>query len=255
MNRAGGGRVTPGEPTAWDRGVCCTPDLTHPRHCSARQPAQHHPSPPAPPSPPLPRYPAANPLPAPFPANPSSLPPSLTPRSYFPLRLRLARALNRLAAQSGVFIPVGPLAVEALGWADLRRPPGGGGGGGKGGKGASALGADGCPDLSLQLKLGKALLRSSAVQEEVVTQVGWCGGGMVRGWNGVGLGRVHPPTPTAPHAPSGREREPPLASLPPHCLSTSPTPHHVVATLTSPCCLFRTTSLYHLCTLSPTKFM
>ncbi|KAG2453202.1 hypothetical protein HYH02_002526 [Chlamydomonas schloesseri] len=92
-----------------------------------------------------------------------------TPR-YFPLRLRLARALNRLAAQSGVFIPVGPLVVEALGWADLRRPPGGGGGKG-GGKGAAALGADGCPDLSLQLKLGKALLRSSAVQEEVVTQL------------------------------------------------------------------------------------
>ncbi|GLI62328.1 hypothetical protein VaNZ11_004935, partial [Volvox africanus] len=92
-----------------------------------------------------------------------------TPR-YFPLRLRLARALNKLAAQASVYVPVAPLALEALSWGDLRRPPGGGGSGG-GGKGKGAAMMVGCPDLSLQLKLGKQLMRSAACQEEVVTQV------------------------------------------------------------------------------------
>ncbi|EFJ50433.1 hypothetical protein VOLCADRAFT_88772 [Volvox carteri f. nagariensis] len=80
----------------------------------------------------------------------------------------------RLATQTGVFVPVAPLALEALEWGDLRRSPGGGGGGGRGGTGGgggAAAVAGGCPDLSLQLKLGKQLLRSPPCQEEVVTQI------------------------------------------------------------------------------------
>lgn len=57
----------------------------------------------------------------------------------------------RLAAQADVFVPVGPLALEVLGWADLRRPPGGGAG--TKGKGGLATSAAGCPDLTLQLKV------------------------------------------------------------------------------------------------------
>lgn len=65
-----------------------------------------------------------------------------------------------------------PTHTQMLGWTDLRHSNKGGGGGG-GGLAAGA-GSGGCPDLSLQLKVGKVVLRSHAYQEEVVTQV-WGG--------------------------------------------------------------------------------
>lgn len=64
----------------------------------------------------------------------------------------------RLAAQCDVLIPVAPLALEVLGWADLRKAP------------KAAVGG-GCPDLGLALRVGKSVLRSSTYQEEVVNQV------------------------------------------------------------------------------------
>jgi nucleolar complex protein 2 len=74
---------------------------------------------------------------------------------YFPLRLRLARALNRLAAAAGAYAPVAPLALEVLQWGDLGRAP----------RGAPG---DRPPDLSLTLRAGKAALRSAALQGDVV---------------------------------------------------------------------------------------
>eukprot|EP00887_Chlorella_sp_A99_P000978 scaffold5.g978.t1 len=70
---------------------------------------------------------------------------------------RLARALNRLAAATGVFIPVAPLLLEVLQWGDLRRAP------------KPAPGQQ--PDLLLQLKAGKSVARSAQYQEEVVATV------------------------------------------------------------------------------------
>ncbi len=70
---------------------------------------------------------------------------------------------RRLAAQADVFVPVGPLALEVLGWADLRRPPGGGGAGAKG-KGGLATSGAGCPDLTLQLKVGGGRMGIAAVR-------------------------------------------------------------------------------------------
>ena len=83
-----------------------------------------------------------------------------TPR-YFPLRLRLARAANRLAQATGHYVPVAPLLLEVLGWAELKRRPAGG--------------AAAAPDLLLLLRLSKAQLRGAALQEEVVMQVGGVG--------------------------------------------------------------------------------
>lgn len=42
---------------------------------------------------------------------------------YFPLRLRLAAALHRLAASAGVLVPLAPLLLEMLTWADLAKAP------------------------------------------------------------------------------------------------------------------------------------
>jgi hypothetical protein len=75
----------------------------------------------------------------------------------FSLR-RCARALNRLGQATGLFVPLAPLLVEVLQWGDLSRAP------------KPAPGQQ--PDLLLQLRAGKAPLRSAAYQEEVISQVG-----------------------------------------------------------------------------------
>lgn len=55
------------------------------------------------------------------------------------------------------YIPVAPLLLEMLGWSELSKRP---------------SGSTPAPDLLLQLRLSKAALRSPALQEEVVNQVG-----------------------------------------------------------------------------------
>ena len=67
--------------------------------------------------------------------------------AYFPLRLRCARALNRLGEATGTFIPVAPILLEVLQWSDLRRSP-------KPGPGQQ-------PDVLLQLRVTKASMRSA----------------------------------------------------------------------------------------------
>ena len=42
---------------------------------------------------------------------------------YFPLRLRCARMLNRIAASTGTFIPVSLLLLDMLEMKELNRPP------------------------------------------------------------------------------------------------------------------------------------
>lgn len=74
---------------------------------------------------------------------------------WFPLRLRLVRALNSLAAATGAFVPTAPVVLDVLAWPDLTRP---------------ARGTGACPDLLMQLRLSKANLKVPAVQQEVVTQ-------------------------------------------------------------------------------------
>ncbi|KAG1661708.1 hypothetical protein FOA52_002044 [Chlamydomonas sp. UWO 241] len=81
-----------------------------------------------------------------------------TPR-FFPLRLRVIRALSGLAQATGFFIPVAPLLLEMLHWAELHKPP------------RSQPGAGGMPDMALQLRAGKSVLRTPQYQEEVITQV------------------------------------------------------------------------------------
>jgi len=97
--------------------------------------------------------------------------------AYFPLRLRCARALNRLGEATGTFIPVAPILLEVLQWSDLRRAP-------KPGPGQQ-------PDVLLQLRVSKAAMRSSQYQEEIISQVcfgGRAGGGTVFGDAGSELG-------------------------------------------------------------------
>ena len=81
-----------------------------------------------------------------------------TPR-YFPLRLRLMTALNRLAVAAGVFVPVATLLLEMLRWSDLAKAPKGGLGGGK------------SMESALQLRVSKNTLRTASFQEHVVLQV------------------------------------------------------------------------------------
>ena len=83
-----------------------------------------------------------------------------TPR-YFPLRLRLMSALNRLAAAAGVFVPVATLLLEMLRWADLAKTPKGSAGGG----GSRPM------ENTLQLRVSKNTLRAASFQESVVLQV------------------------------------------------------------------------------------
>ena len=97
--------------------------------------------------------------------------------AYFPLRLRCARALNRLGEATGTFIPVAPILLEVLQWSDLRRSP--------------KPGPSQQPDVLLQLRVTKASMRSAQYQQEVVNQVGTAGtagrwvvraGGLFSGW-------------------------------------------------------------------------
>ena len=77
--------------------------------------------------------------------------------AYFPLRLRCARALNRLAQATGVFVPVAPLVLEILHWGDLSRAP-------------KKAPGDKPTEVLLQLRAGKSVARSAMYQEEIVEQ-------------------------------------------------------------------------------------
>ena len=76
---------------------------------------------------------------------------------YFPLRLRCARALNRLAQATGVFVPVASLMLEILQWGDLSRSP-------------KPAPGDKPVEVLLQLRAGKSVVRSALYQEEIVEQ-------------------------------------------------------------------------------------
>lgn len=75
---------------------------------------------------------------------------------WFPVRLRLARILNAVAAATGVYVPVAPLLLEVLTWPGFAKP-------------VSGVGK--CPALNLQLRLSKTNLQAPAVQQELVEQV------------------------------------------------------------------------------------
>ncbi len=77
---------------------------------------------------------------------------------YFPLRLRLVRALNELSAATAVYVPVSGILLEMLRWSDLTKAPKGGG--------AAAR----APNTDLQLRVGKTILRTPAFQEEIILQ-------------------------------------------------------------------------------------
>ena len=83
--------------------------------------------------------------------------PSHPPLTYFPLTF----PLDRLAQATGFLIPVSPLLLEMLHWAELHKPP----------KSATGGGAGDAADTSLQLRAGKTVLRTPRFQEEVITQV------------------------------------------------------------------------------------
>ena len=76
---------------------------------------------------------------------------------YFPLRLRLVRALNELSAATGVYVPVSGILLEMLRWSDLTKAP----------KGGAATRA---PNTDLQLRVGKTILRTPGFQDETVSQ-------------------------------------------------------------------------------------
>uniref|UniRef100_A0A5B6YU92 Nucleolar complex protein 2 n=1 Tax=Davidia involucrata TaxID=16924 RepID=A0A5B6YU92_DAVIN len=76
---------------------------------------------------------------------------------YFPLRLRCARMLNRIAASTGTFIPVSLLLLDMLEMKELNRPPTGGVG--------KAV------DLRTVLKVSKPTLKTRAFQEACVFSV------------------------------------------------------------------------------------
>ncbi|KAK3260781.1 hypothetical protein CYMTET_30281 [Cymbomonas tetramitiformis] len=80
---------------------------------------------------------------------------------YFPLRLRLVRLLNRLAAGTGKFIPVSSLLIEVLQFKELSKSPLAAGGAGK------------PPDFATVLKVPKASLRTTAFQGECMSQALW----------------------------------------------------------------------------------
>lgn len=76
---------------------------------------------------------------------------------YFPLRLRCARMLNRIAAATGTFIPVALLLLDMLDMKEFNRPP-------AGGVGKSI-------DLRTVLKAGKPILKTRSFQEACVNTV------------------------------------------------------------------------------------
>lgn len=60
------------------------------------------------------------------------------------------------AQATGVYIPVSPLLLEMLQWSELRKTP---------------TGTAAAPDMLMLLRLNKTQLKTSALQEEVVSQV------------------------------------------------------------------------------------
>ena len=89
-----------------------------------------------------------------WPGRPSS--PSMVCAPPLPPSLPL-----RLAQATGFLIPVSPLLLEMLHWAELQKTPKAA----QGGSGAFT------PDMALQLRAGSSVLRTPGFQEEVVTQV------------------------------------------------------------------------------------
>lgn len=78
---------------------------------------------------------------------------------YFPLRLRLVKALNKLSQACSAFIPVAPLLLEALQWSGLTKQAK------AGGKAPS--------DAVPQLRAGKQMLETVAYQQSLVEEVGF----------------------------------------------------------------------------------
>ena len=76
---------------------------------------------------------------------------------YFPLRLRLVKALNKLAQACNIFIPVAPLLLEALQWSGLTKHAK------PGGKPPS--------EAAPQLRAGKQMLETVAYQQSLVEEV------------------------------------------------------------------------------------
>ncbi|KAL1808677.1 hypothetical protein ACET3Z_025667 [Daucus carota] len=76
---------------------------------------------------------------------------------YFPLRLRCARMLNRIAGSTGTFIPVALLLLDMLDMKEFNRPPAGGVG--------KSL------DLRTVLKVSKPILKTRSFQEACVNTV------------------------------------------------------------------------------------
>ncbi|XWS57410.1 hypothetical protein CRYUN_Cryun09bG0171800 [Craigia yunnanensis] len=77
--------------------------------------------------------------------------------SYFPLRLRCVRMLNRIVVSTGTFIPVSMLLLDMLEMKELNRPPTG------------AVGE--AVDLRTTLKTSKPILKTRAFQEACVISV------------------------------------------------------------------------------------
>lgn len=57
-----------------------------------------------------------------------------------------------------MYIPVSPLLLEMVQWSELRKSP---------------TGTAAAPDLLMLLRLNKTQLKTSATQEEVISQVRW----------------------------------------------------------------------------------
>ncbi|XP_040995041.1 nucleolar complex protein 2 homolog isoform X2 [Juglans microcarpa x Juglans regia] len=77
--------------------------------------------------------------------------------SYFPLRVRCAKMLNRIAASTGTFIPVSMLLLDMLEMKELNRPPAGG--------------VSKAVDLRTKLKVSETTLKTRAFQEACVLSV------------------------------------------------------------------------------------
>ncbi|KAG2671344.1 hypothetical protein I3843_14G127900 [Carya illinoinensis] len=76
---------------------------------------------------------------------------------YFPLRVRCAKMLNRIAASTGTFIPVSMLLLDMLEMKELNRPPAGG--------------VSKAVDLRTKLKVSETTLKTRAFQEACVLSV------------------------------------------------------------------------------------
>ena len=85
-----------------------------------------------------------------------------TPR-YFPLHLRLLRALVGLGAATRLLLPVTPLLLDMLRWAALHRRV-------RAGSGAGA-GQPAQPQGVLLLRASKASLATAAFQQDILEQV------------------------------------------------------------------------------------